>query len=327
MHAIRQYEIGPADVLRYEEAGDPRPGPGQVRIAVQAAGVHLIDTKIRSGTAGPAFPRPELPTTPGREVAGVVDEVGSDVDERWKGTRVVALLDGRAGGYAELAVCDVANLHVLPDALAADVAVAMIGTGRTTIAILDAAQLTGDDVALVTAAAGGIGTLLIQAGRNAGATVVGVAGGPAKVDRVRQVGARIAVDYGDPDWPAAVRDALGDRHVTVAFDGVGGDLGRAALGLLAPGGRFVMFGSASASGEPTRLTTADLAARSLTATWAIGPGMFRRRSGRDAEQQALAEAATGRLVPTVQQFPLKDAAEAHAALESRATMGKVVLVP
>src|SRR5690606_20722986 len=239
----------------------------------------------------------------------------------------VGLLGEASGGYAELAVSSVADLHVLPDTLPADIAVAMVGTGRTTIAILDAAQLTGDDVALVMAAAGGIGSLLIQAGTSVGATVVGAAGGPGKVDRVRELGASVAVDYNEEDWPAAVREALGKREVTVAFDGVGGALGRSALDLLGPGGRFVMFGNASTSGTPTQLTTSDLAARSLSATWAIGPGMFRRRSKRDAEERALAEAATGRMVPTIQQFPLKDAAGAHAALESRATMGKVVLVP
>src|SRR5690554_5007920 len=139
MHAIRQYELGPADVLRYERVDDPRPGPGQVRIAVEAAGVHFIDTKIRSGSAGPAFPPPRLPMTPGREVAGVVDEVAADVDDRWLGARVVGLLGEASGGYAELAVSSVADLHVLPDTLPADIAVAMVGTGRTTIAILDAA--------------------------------------------------------------------------------------------------------------------------------------------------------------------------------------------
>lgn len=171
MHAIRQYEFGPASTLQYEEVDDPHPTEGQVRIAVTAAGVHLLDTTIRAGQQGGPFPLPELPMTPGREVAGVVDAVGGGVDEQWLGKRVVAHLGQASGGYAELAVREVDALHELPDGLADDVAVAMIGTGRTTLGILETARLTSDDVVLVTGAAGGVGTLLVQAGRNAGATV------------------------------------------------------------------------------------------------------------------------------------------------------------
>jgi NADPH2:quinone reductase len=203
----------------------------------------------------------------------------------------------------------------------------MIGTGRTTIAILELAELTSDDVVLVTAAAGGIGNLLVQAARNAGAAVVGVAGGPAKVERVRALGATAAVDYRAPDWTKAVTDAFDGRAPTVAFDGVGGALGRGALELLRPGGRLIMFGWSS--GEPTPLTAHDLYARGLTASVAIGPRIQQRPGGlRGLEAEALAEAAAGRLVPLVgQTFPLAHAADAHTALETRATMGKVVLVP
>ena len=163
MHAIRLHEFGPPDGLRYEEVDDPGPGAGQVRIAVRAAGVHLLDTTIRSGASGGPFPLPELPTIPGREVAGVVDLVGDAVDRSWLGARVVAHLGQASGGYAELAVAGVGSLHRLPDGVTDEAAVAMIGTGRTTMAILDVADLTADDVVLVTAAAGGIGSLLVQA--------------------------------------------------------------------------------------------------------------------------------------------------------------------
>ncbi|NED96218.1 zinc-binding dehydrogenase [Phytoactinopolyspora alkaliphila] len=327
MYAIRQYEFGPAEVLRYEEIADPRPGRGQVRIDVEAAGVHLVDTALRSGTAGGAFQRPDLPMTPGREVAGVVDEVGEGVDESWLGTRVVTHLGLASGGYAELAVRDVESVHQLPESVSFPVSVAMIGTGRTTMGILDAAQLRDDDVVLVMAAAGGIGSLLIQAARHAGATVIGAAGGLAKVDRVRVLGATVAVDYSDPEWPAAAREALGGRDVTAVLEGVGGELGRGAFDLLGAGGRLIMYGWASSFGQATQVTTEDLVERGLTATWALGPAMLKRRSLRDLESQALAEAAAGRLVPSVQTFALKNAAEAHAALEGRGTVGKVVLEP
>jgi NADPH:quinone reductase len=326
MRAIRLHEFGPPENLVYEEVDDPQPGPGQVRIAVAAAGVHLIDTTIRAGVQRGPLPLPDLPAIPGREVAGVVDALGAGVDEIWLRRRVVAHLGPASGGYAELAVREVDAVHALPDGVAEDEAVAMIGTGRTTLGILEVAQVAPDDVALITAAAGGIGSLLVQAVREAGAVAVGVAGGDEKVARVHELGATVAIDYTAPDWAEAVREALGDARVTVAFDGVGGTVGRGALELLAPGGRLILYGWSS--GEPTRLSASDLFARGLTASAAIGPRILNRPGGmRDLEEQALAALAQGRLSPLVQRFPLADAAGAHAALEARATVGKAVLVP
>ncbi len=326
MRAIRLHAFGPAENLRYEKVDDPTPGLGQARIAVRVAGVHFIDTKIRSGMNEGSLARPDLPTIPGREVAGVIDALGEGADEALLGKRVAAHLGPASGGYAELAVCDAAAVQLLPDGLADDTAVAMIGTGRTTIAILEVAQLTSADVVLVTAAAGGIGTLLVQAARNIGATVVGAAAGAAKVERVRALGASHAVDYTQPDWSEAVRNALGEQNITVAFDGVGGALGRGALELLGPGGRLILFGWAS--GDPTPLTIMDIYARSLTVSAAVGARIVQRRGGlRGLEDDALAAAASGRLVPVVQRFALADAAAAHEAIEARTTIGKTVLIP
>jgi NADPH:quinone reductase len=326
MRAIRLHEFGPAENLVYEEVDDPQPAAGQVRIAVAGAGVHLIDTTIRAGIQRGPTPLPDLPTIPGREVAGAVDALGAGVADEWLGRRVVAYLGPGGGGYAELAVRDVDGVHALPDAVADDAAVAMIATGRTTLGILEIAQLVPGDVALITAAAGGIGSLLVQAARAAGAMSVALAGGAPKVERVRALGATVAVDYTVGDWADAVREALGDTQVTVAFDGVGGEVGRGALELLAPGGRLILFGWSS--GEPTRLSAADLYARGLTASAAIGPRIVNRPRGmRELEEQALEALAAGRLVPVVQRFALADAAAAHTALETRATVGKVVLVP
>jgi NADPH:quinone reductase len=326
MHAIRQREFGPAENLIYDEVTDPVPGADQVRIAVEAAGVHLLDTTIRKGQSGGPFPLPDLPMTPGREVAGRVDAVGPGVDEGWRGRRVVAHLGVASGGYAELALAPVGALHELPDDLAADAAVAMIGTGRTTMGILEVAQPTPEDVVLVTAAAGGIGSLLVQAARNMGAIVVGAAGGPDKVERARKLGADVGVDYREPAWPEGVREALDGQDITLALDGVGGEIGRGALELLGPGGRLVMFGWSS--GEPLQITTSDLYAGGISASAAVGPRIMQRPGGmRDLETRALAEAAAGRLVPLVTRFPLAEAAQAHAALEARQTVGKTVLVP
>ena len=328
MHAVRLHQFGPPENLLYETVDDPQPGDGQVRIKVAAAGVHLIDTVIRAGRQQGPAPLPELPSIPGREVAGVVDALGPGVAADWSGRRVVAHLGSapHGGGYAELALSSAASLHALPDGLAPEVAVAMIGTGRTALAILEVAQLTPEDVVLVTAAAGGLGTLLVQAARNIGARAVAAVGGAAKLERVRELGPTLAVDYTAADWPQRVREALGTTQLSVVLDGVGGTLGREAFELLGPGGRLIMYGFAS--GQPTPLTAVDLFVRGLTASSAIGPRIQNWPGGlRGLEVQALAAAADGRLIPAVQCFPLADAAAAHTALANRATTGKVVLVP
>ncbi|MFF8512285.1 zinc-binding dehydrogenase [Streptomyces sp. NPDC015492] len=332
MHAVRLHAFGPAENLLYEETPDPAPGPGQVRVRVAAAGVHLLDTALREGMTGP-FPAPaELPTVPGREVAGTVDALGEGTDPGWLGRRVVAHLGMAPGGYAELAVTDAARLHALPDHLGEAEAVAMIGTGRTTLGILRFTALGPDSVAIVPAAAGGIGTLLVQYARNAGATVVGLAGGPAKTALVEENGADLAVDYTLPDWPEKVRAYLGERTATVVFDSVGGDTGRAAVDLLGKGGQHLVFGWSGAGlhdGEPLAFTPEELAARGITSESVLGPVMLRKAGGdvRTLELAALDAAATGTLRPAVHRFPLADAAAAHRALETRGTTGKVVLIP
>ncbi|MFB7836555.1 zinc-binding dehydrogenase [Streptomyces sp. NPDC056056] len=332
MHAIRLHAFGPAENLTYEETPDPVPGPGQVRVKVAAAGVHLLDTALRLGMTGP-FPAPaELPTIPGREVAGTVDALGEGTDPAWLGRRVVAHLGMNPGGYAELAVTDATRLHALPDHLGEAEAVAMIGTGRTTLGILQFTELGPDSVAIVPAAAGGIGTLLVQYAKNAGATVIGLAGGPAKVALVEENGADLAVDYKRPDWPEKVRAYLDGRTATVVFDSVGGDTGRAAVDLLGKGGQHVVFGWSGAGlhdGEALTFTPEELAARGITSESVLGPVMLRKAGGdvRNLELAALTAATAGTLRPAVHRFPLADAAGAHRALETRGTTGKVVLIP
>ncbi|MFF5959550.1 zinc-binding dehydrogenase [Streptomyces luteogriseus] len=327
MRAIRLHAFGPAENLTYEQAEDPRPGPGQVRIAVRAAGVHLLDAALREGMpGGPANEPATLPTVPGREVAGVVESLGDGVPALWLGRRVVAHLGFVPGGYAELAVTEVERLHEIPGDLDFAEAVAMIGTGRTAMGILQFAELGPDSVVIVPAAAGGIGTLLVQYAKNAGATVVGLAGGPEKTARVQEGGADLAVDYKDPAWPAKVRAHLGGRRATVVFDGVGGDIAREAVGLLGPGGKHIVFGW---SGEGIRDGGPYLV--DGVSEQVLGPVMLGKAGGPDPirtlEVRALTEAAAGRLTPAVQRFPLAEAAAAHRALETRGTIGKVVLEP
>ncbi|MGW0667218.1 zinc-binding dehydrogenase [Streptomyces sp. NPDC002746] len=333
MHAVRLHAFGPAENLAYERVEDPVPGPGQVRIAVRAAGVHLLDTALREGLTGP-YPAPTpLPTVPGREIAGTVESLGEGTEPDWLGRHVVAHIGNAPGGYAELTVTEADKLHPVPDGLDDAEAVAMIGTGRTTLGILGFTPLGPESIVLVTAAAGGIGTLLVQYAKNAGANVIGLAGGPAKTGLVRANGADLAVDYTLPDWPRQVRahlDGLG-RRATVVYDSVGGTTARAAVDLLDKGGQHIVYGWSGQdlhNGRPLTFTEDELTARAITSQNVLGPAMVQRGGSlRAMETRALAEAAAGRLRPAVQRYPLAEAAAAHRALETRGTTGKVVLIP
>lgn len=258
--------------------------------------------------------------------------MGEGTDPAWLGKRVVAHLGFAPGGYAELAAVDAARLHEIPPGLDEAEAVAMIGTGRTTMGIVQFSDLTADDVVIVPAAAGGIGTLLVQYAKNAGATVIGLAGGPHKTARARDNGADAAIDYTTPDWPAEARAFLGDRQATIVYDSVGGAAALAAVDLLGKGGKHIVFGWSGQGlhdGEPLTFTDDELAARGITSEQVLGPVMLQKAGGdiRTLETRALAEAAAGRLRPAVQRHPLAKAAEAHRALETRRTIGKVVLIP
>src|SRR6478735_8976448 len=272
MHAVRLHQFGPAENLVLDEVPDPEPGPGQVRIAVGAAGVHVLDTFIRAGESGGPFPLPELPTVPGREVAGIVDRVGPEVDPSWLDRRVVAHLGMASGGYAELALAPEAALHDIPSGMDDELAVAMIGTGRTAFGIAEAAAVTADDVVLVTAAAGG-----------------------RKVDVARCLGAQIGVDYENDGWTDDVRRALGGRDVSVVLLAVGGALGEGALSLLGDGGRAVVYGWSG--GDPVALTDEQVA-RGVTVIDDLGKRIMGRPGGmRNLETMALAAAGRGDLQP------------------------------
>jgi NADPH:quinone reductase len=322
MRAIRLHEFGPAANLVLDELPDLHPAAGQVRIAVAVSGVHLLDTSLRRGEPGPVPPH-ELPTVPGREVAGVVDLVGDGVDSSWLGRRVVAHLGLVPGGYAEQAVTAPDLLFPVPDHVDLADAVAMVGTGRTAEGVLELEPPVGDDTVLVPAAAGGLGWLLVQAAQAAGARVVAAARGEEKLARLKELGPDVVVDYGQDDWADAVRREVGG--VSLVYDGVGGELGRTSLELLSPGGRHVMFGYSA--GSPTRFDTSDVITLGISVSWSLGarmvglPGGIPGLAGRALERHA-----AGEWRPLLSTYPLAQAARAHADLEGRATVGKVVLL-
>ncbi|MET0526647.1 MAG: zinc-binding dehydrogenase [Nocardioides sp.] len=323
MRAIRLHAFGPAGNLVLDDLPDLEPTEGQVRIAVEAAGVHLLDVSLRRGESGGPMPPPELPTIPGREVAGVVDRVGDGVAEEWLGRRVVAHLGLVPGGYAEQAVTTVDKLFDVPEHVGFPDAIAAVGTGRTALGILELEPPAKEDVVLVPSAAGGLGWLLAQAASAVGATVVAAAGSAERVAALAPLGADLVVDYSEPGWADRVRERT--DGVTVVYDGVGGEVGRAALELLRPGGRQVMFGYSA--GTPTEFTSTDVVERGISAGWSLGPRMLALPGGIPGlAGRALERVAAGDWRPLVTTYPLADAARAHEDLEQRRALGKVVLV-
>nr|BFF24062.1 zinc-binding dehydrogenase [Glycomyces mayteni] len=288
--------------------------------------MHLLDTSFRKGAKDSPYPLPDLPAVPGREAAGIVDAVGEGVDPSWLGKRVVAHLGFASGGYAEKAVREVESVHELAEGVDFGEAVAMIGTGRTALLILAVGPVKEDDVVVVPAAAGGLGTLLVQAAKNAGAYVIGLAGGIDKVRQVAANGADAAIDYKAADWTDVLDRALEGREASLFFDSVGGEVGRAVFERLGFGARMVVFGWSA--GKATEATVAEIVGRGLAVSGALGPKLVQRMGGiRALEERSLAELAAGRLRPAVHTFKLAEAAEAHRALENRGTTGKVVLIP
>ncbi|MFE9423538.1 zinc-binding dehydrogenase [Kitasatospora sp. NPDC006697] len=311
MRAIWLKQFGDPSVLVPGAAPDPVPGAGEVLVAVEYANTTFVETRFRATGAGPF--RAELPMVPGNGVGGTVTALGEGAPAGLLGRRVVASLSGR-GGYAELAVAAASAVHPVPDGLALDEAVALLADGRTAVLQLRAARPAAGERVLVEAAAGGVGTLLVQLAVAAGARVVAAAGGERKLALARSLGAQEAVDYREPGWA----DRVGP--VDVVFDGVGGEIGRAAFGLLRPGGRMDSFGLAA--GEWAAIPAEAAAGRGVE----LVAGERTPEALRSATAHALAEGAAGRLRPVIgQRFALAEAAAAHTAIESRATVGKTLL--
>jgi NADPH2:quinone reductase len=313
VRAVVIREFGPPEVLEPAEVGDVRAGPDDVVIDVEFANVTFVETQVRAGRPPHPSMLPALPAVLGNGVGGTVGE-GSP----WSGRRVVASLNG-TGGYAERTVSAVARLIGVPDGLATRDAVALLADGRTALALAGRADLRAGETVLVEAAGGGVGTLLVQIARRAGARVVALAGQPRKLALARDLGADVTADYSRAGWEKQVRDAVGE--VNVVFDGVGGDIGLAAFGLLGAGGRFCPFGMASGSFAPVTPELAEDRQVTVRAGAAGSPEELAALA-----RTALAEAAAGRLRPVIgQEFELAAAARAHAAIEARQTVGKTLL--
>ncbi|WP_435091122.1 zinc-binding dehydrogenase [Micromonospora aurantiaca (nom. illeg.)] len=315
MRAVWLREFGGPEVLVPGTAPDPAPGPGQVLVDVAHANITFVETMFRASGFGPFDD--DLPVIPGNGVGGTITALGPGADPALAG-RVVVTTTGGTGGYAERVVVDQGAPVPVPPGLPLDAAVALMADGRTALMLARAAGLRRGDRVLVEAAAGGVGSLLVQLAARAGATVVAAVGGSRKVAVLRAAGLDVVVDYRQAGWTDRVRDAVG--AVDVVFDGVGGPLAREAFDLLDPGGRMLSFGLAGG-------TWADIPAESAAAR---GVTLLSPRPGPDElralTEAALAEGAAGRLRPLIgQRFPLERAAAAHAAIGARETLGKTLL--
>ena len=309
MRAVVLREFGAPERLVPAEVADPVPGPGQVLVDVRIANITFVETQIRAGRPPNPAMAPRLPAILGNGVGGVIE-----------GRQVVSTTGG-SGGYAERAVVDASLPIPVPAGLDLADAVALLADGRTALALVRAAGVRSGETVLVEAAAGGVGSLLVQLARGAGARVIAAAGGPRKVAFAADLGADLPVDYTAPGWTDQVASAPGGG-VDVVFDGVGGTVGRAAFGLLRPGGRFCAYGLAS--GTFTAIADDDAASRGITV---LRGAPVTPQQMRELSVAALAQAAAGRLRPVIgQTFPLERAADAHAAIERRETIGKTLLL-
>lgn len=323
MLVIEVGRFGGPEVLRARQESEPIAGPGHVVMRVTAADVLFVDAIIRYGLGQDYFPiRP--PYVPGNGAAGSVTAAGDGVDPAWAGRAVVAHTGGTggSGGYAEQAVVPAEDLIPVPDGLALTEAAALLHDGATAFGLFERLSVAPGEWVLITAAAGGMGVLLVQMARRAGGRVIAAARGTPKLAVARQAGAEAVVDYSEPGWAGRVREITGGHGADVVFDGAGGRLGGAAFDVTAPGGRFSAHGVSD--GGFAGIDQKDAKARKITVSGIepYAPADFRRLAA-----AALAEAAAGRIRPVIgQTFSLERAADAHVAMEARTAIAKTLLL-
>jgi len=319
-HAIRVHQTGGPEVLKWEEADVGEPGPGQVRLRQEAAGLNFIDVYHRSGLY-----KQELPFTPGVEGAGIVDALGPNVTNVRVGDRVAYA--GPIGGYAEERLIAADKLVKLPESIPTEQAAAMMLQGLTAEMLLRRVyRVKAGETILVQAAAGGVGLILCQWAKAIGATVIGTVGSDEKAELARAHGCDYPIVYTRQDFVAEVQRITDGRKLPVVYDGVGRDTFMKSLDCLHRRGMMVSYGNASGPVDPFPATLlAQKGSLFLTR-----PTLFDYVVTRDELEQASAELfaviESGKVkIEVKQRFPLKDAAKAHRALESRRTSGSTVL--
>ena len=321
MKAIVIEQSGGPEVLAYRDAEAGEPAAGQVRVCIEAAGVNYIDTYQRSGLYPMA-----MPFTPGVEGAGVVDAVGDGVEGLAAGDRVVYVMT--PGSYAEQALVPADKVARIPDGIGTEVAGAAFLQGLTAHYLAYSTYpLSSQATCLVLAAAGGVGLLLSQIARRRGARVIGCVSSDAKAELARHAGCGEVIRYDQVDFKDEVMRLTGGRGVQVAYDSVGAATYRQSLGCLAPRGYLVLYGNASGpvtSLDPRLLNEGSFfLTRPTLAHYILDEGELQARA-----DDLFGWIAAGELdVRIHKRYPLRDAAQAHRDLQSRATSGKLLLIP
>ena len=323
MKAVRVHACGGPDVLCYDDVPVPTPRAGEALVKIAAAGVNFIDVQHRAGR----YKAPSLPFTLGSEAAGTVAAVGPGVTEVAVGDRVAYTMV--LGTYAEYALAPAQRLVKLPAAVSFESAAAVMLQGLTAHYLTHSTfALKPGDTALVHAAAGGVGQLIVQAARIRGATVYGTVGSAAKAELARRAGAAATIDYTRQDFEAEIRKLTNGRGVDVVYDSVGKDTFEKSLNCLRPRGYLALFGFSSGPVAP--FDPAILGNKG--SLFLTRPGLNQYIATRDElvgrANDLFAWLESGQLRLTIDRtLPLKDAARAHEALEARGTAGKVFLVP
>ena len=322
MNAVRVHQSGGPEVLRFEELPTPDPGPADALVRIEAAGVNFVDIYQREG-----FYKMPLPFTAGSEAAGLVESVGRDVKDLKPGDRVAYA--GVLGAYATHAVAPAARLVKIPPGVEPKTAAAAMLQGMTAHYLSHSTYPLGPaDTALVHAAAGGVGLLLIQMAKMRGAKVIGTVSTEAKAALARGAGADEVILYTQQDFEAETKRITGGRGVQVVYDSVGKTTFDKSMNCLAPRGYLVTFGQSSGPVAPveTQLLSQKgslFLTRPTMASYIQTREELTKRAG-----DVLGWIAAGRLKVRVDRtLPLAQAAEAQKALAGRATAGKVLLLP
>jgi len=322
MKAVRVHEFGGPEVLRYEEVPIPEPGPGEVRIRIEASGVNFVDTYQRTGAYKGA-----LPFTLGMEGAGAVDAVGEGVTSVQTGDLVAYAMT--RGSYAEYAVVPEHVLARVPASSNARQAAAVILQGMTAHFLATSTfPLREGHIALIHAAAGGVGGLLVQIAKRHGATVLATCSTEEKAARVRRLGADAVIRYTEVDFETEVRRLTGGAGVHVVYDGVGQATFMKGLNCLRRRGMMVLFGAASGAVAPLDPQVLNAKGSLFLTRPTLGDYVATREELQQRATDLFTWMAAGELdVPVDRVFPLSEVAEAHRTIEGRKTQGKLLLVP
>lgn len=323
VHAIRLHQPGGPDALVWEEVDIADPGPGEIRIRHGAVGLNYIDVYHRTGL----YPL-DYPAVIGMEGAGVVTAVGADVPELKEGDRV-AYADVPPGAYAEERVMPWHRVVALPDGIAERTAAAMMLQGMTAQYLLRRTyRVRSGDTVLIHAAAGGVGLIVCQWAKHLGCRVIGTVGSAEKAALAAAHGCDHPIVYTEEDFVARVGEITGGEGVPVVYDSVGNDTFMGSLDCLRPMGMMALFGQSSGPVPPVNL--AVLAQKG--SLFATRPSLMTYNAKREdllaCAEELFAVVLSGAVKIEVRQdFPLRDAAEAHRAMEARQTTGSTVLLP